>query len=83
MPINELKAMCDEKIVKTLTQVQDFTLQLMMAPRSSERRAEKMRAAALRQYRKEAAALGYTAKQIEMQVKDLRDIYQLRIGASL
>lgn len=68
--------------MKTLTMIQEQTLQRMLEQRTSERRAEKMRGAALRQYRKQAKALGYTAEQVEMQVCDLRDMYRLRTDAN-
>lgn len=64
--------------MKTLTLIQEQTLQKMMEQRTSERRATKMRGAVLRQYRKQAKKLGYTAEQVEMQVCDLWDMYHLR-----
>ena len=66
----------------TLTQIQERALLAMLEPRSSERRAEKMRGAVLRQYRKSARRLGYTQEQVEMQVCDLRDMYRLRVDAT-
>ena len=68
--------------MKTLTQIQEQTLQRMMEQRTSERRAEKMRGAVIRQYRKQAKMLGYTVEQVAMQVVDLRDMYRLRTDAN-
>jgi hypothetical protein len=67
--------------MKTLTQIQEKTLQRMQEQRTSERRADKMRHGLLRRYRKQAKALGYTAEQVEIQVCDLRDMYRLRTDA--
>lgn len=69
------------KGMKTLTEIQEQALQKMQEPRTSELRARKMRHRVLRQYRKEALSLGYTAEQVEMQVVDLRDMYRLRTDA--
>jgi len=61
----------------TLIQRQDEAIQLMSQPRSSEKRAAKHRSAVLRQYRKHAAKLGYTPEQVDQQVRDVRDMYNL------
>ena len=67
--------------MKTLTQLQEKALQKMQEERTSERRTAKMRWSVLRQYRKEAKALGYTTEQVAMQVCDLHDMYRLRTDA--
>ena len=68
--------------MKTLTAIQEQALKRMQEQRTSERRADKMRSAAIRQYRKQAKALGYTIEQVVFQVSDLWDMYRLRTDAN-
>jgi hypothetical protein len=65
----------------TLIQRQDEAIKRMLEPRSSERRAEKNRHAALRQYRKHAERMGYTLDQINAQIRDLVDMWRLERDA--
>ena len=68
--------------MKTLTEIQEQALQKMQEQRTSERRTDKARSAAVRQYRKHAKKLGYTVEQVAMQVCDLWDMYRLRADAN-
>jgi len=53
----------------------------MLEPRTSEKRALKNRMAALRIYRTNAALAGFSAPEIEQQVRDIKDMYQLELNA--
>lgn len=68
--------------MKSLTEIQEETLQRMQETRTSERRADHNRGAAIRQYRKQAKALGYTVEQVVFQISDLWDMYRLRTDAN-
>jgi len=68
--------------MNTLTKLQDATLAEMSTPRSSPLRAQKMRAAVLRHYRKRAACLGYTEATIDVQVIQLREMLELQQAAA-
>lgn len=65
----------------TLIQRQEACIARMREPRTSWRRAAKNRGAALRQYRDAAAKAGYTAAEIEQQVKDIKDMVALEDNA--
>lgn len=67
----------------TLIQRQDAALAAMHEPRSSERRKARHNARVLGHYRKHAAKLGYSQEQIDAQVRDLRDMYQLELNAEV
>lgn len=67
--------------MKTLIQLQDQALQRMQEPRTSERREARNRSRALLHYAREAAKLGYTKEQINLQVRDLWDMYRLQEAA--
>lgn len=67
--------------MKTLIQMQEGTIARMMESRSSEKREAKNRKAALRQYSLEMASRGYGVREIEQQIKDVRDMYSLRANA--
>ena len=64
----------------SLTKLQENTLARMLEPRTSERREHKNVVAAVRVYCAKSARLGYTPKQIELQVRDLRDMFVLHGG---
>lgn len=53
----------------------------MLQPRTSDRRAAKNRAAALRDFRKQCTAVGYDKASIELISQDVRDMYQLQKSA--
>jgi len=67
--------------MKTLIQRQEACIARMFQPRTSERRAAKNRAAALRDFRKQCAAVGYDKAAIDMITKDVRDMYELEKSA--
>lgn len=69
--------------MKTLIQRQEACIARMNEPRTSERRAAKNRAAALRQFRKECAAAGYDKPSIDLITQDVRDVYELRKNAEV
>lgn len=63
--------------MKTMIQRQDACIARMNEPRTSERRAAKNRAAALRNFRKQCAAVGYDKPSIDLITQDVRDMYEL------
>lgn len=65
----------------SLIQRQQECIDRMLEPRTSEKRAAKNRAAALREYRAHAARAGYTESEIEQQVKDIKDMVALENNA--
>ena len=67
--------------MKTLIQRQEACIARMNEPRTSERRAAKNRAAAIREFRKQFAAVGYDKPSIDLITQDVRDMYELRKNA--
>lgn len=67
--------------MKNLIQRQEACIARMNEPRTSERRAAKNRAAALRDFRKQCAVIGYDKAAIDQITKDVRDVYELRKNA--
>lgn len=67
--------------MKTLIQRQEACIARMNEPRTSERRAAKNRAAELRDFRKQCAAIGYDKAEIDLITQDVRDMYELRNNA--
>lgn len=65
----------------TLIEIQEKAIAEMREPRSSGRRAVKSRYAAIGRYRERAHSMGYTDEQVAQQVRDVWDIYQLRVIA--
>lgn len=63
--------------MKTLIQRQEACIARMNEPRTSERRAAKNRAAAIRDFRKQCAAVGYDKPSIDLITQDVRDMYEL------
>lgn len=63
--------------MKTLIQRQEACIARMLEPRTSERRAAKNRNAAIAQFRKGCAAVGYDKPSIDLITKDVRDMYEL------
>lgn len=63
--------------MKTLIQRQEACIARMNEPRTSERRAAKNSAAALRNFRKQFAAVGYDNPSIDLITQDVRDMYEL------
>jgi len=68
--------------MKTLIQRQEACIARMQEARTSERRAAKNRAAAIRQFRNECAAAGYDKPSIDLITKDVRDMYELEKNAA-
>ncbi len=60
---------------------QRLCIDRMLEPRTSEKRALKNRCAALRKYRTHALCAGYSAPEVEQQIRDIRDMYQLELNA--
>lgn len=67
--------------MKTLIQRQEACIARMNDPRTSCRRAAKNRAAAIRDFRKQCAAIGYDKTEIDLITQDVRDVYELRNNA--
>ena len=65
----------------SLIQLQEKALRRMHEPRSSESRAARNRAASLRQYRKSVERLGFSAMQIQAQMRDILDVWKLQRDA--
>lgn len=63
---------------KTLTPLQEETVAAMLAPRSSERRAARLRYACLRRYTAAVRARGHKPARIYDQVQDILDVYVQR-----
>ncbi len=58
--------------MKTLIQLQEACIARMNEPRTSDRRA-----AALRDFRKQCAVVGYDKPSIDLITQDVRDMYEL------
>ena len=67
--------------MKTLIQRQEACIARMNEPRTSDRRASKNRAAAIREFRKQCAAVGYEKADIDLLAQDVRDMYELEKNA--
>ncbi len=67
--------------MKTLIQRQEACIARMNEPRTSERRAAKNRAAAVKDFRRQCAATGYSKEEIDLLIKDVRDVYELQKNA--
>ncbi len=67
--------------MKTLIQRQEACIARMNEPRTSERRAAKNRAAAIKDFRKQCAATGYSNDEITLLIKDVRDVFELQKNA--
>lgn len=63
--------------MKTLIQRQEACIARMNEPRTSDRRAAKNRAAAIRDFRKQCATAGYAKADIDLITQDVRDMYEL------
>lgn len=63
--------------MKTLIQRQEACIARMNEPRTSDRRAAKNSAAAIRDFRKQFAAVGYKKADIDLLAQDVRDMYEL------
>ena len=68
-------------MTNTLIQIQEMTIARMMEARTSAKRLRKSHVAAFRAYRKHASKMGYTDQQIDQQVKDIKDMYELEMNA--
>lgn len=62
----------------TQIQRQEACIARMHEPRTSERRAAKNRAAAIRAFRKQCLSLGYSEQETAQQIQDVRDTYELQ-----
>lgn len=65
----------------TLIQRQEACIARMQEPRTSEKRAKKNRAAALRQFRNQLVVAGYSLIAINQLIQDVIDMYHLREGS--
>lgn len=65
----------------TLITRQELCITRMHESRTSEKRALKNRCAALREFRRYAEKTGYSAAEVEQQVRDIKDMYQLQKNA--
>lgn len=65
----------------TLIQRQEACIARMSEPRTSEKRAAKNRAAALRTFRTQLVTAGYSLAEIDQQTQDVRAVYELRRSA--
>lgn len=65
----------------TLIQRQEACLARLHAHRTSEKRAAKNRAAAIRQFRTQLVIAGYGLIEINQQIKDVLDMYRLQCNA--
>ena len=65
----------------TLIQRQEACIARMSEPRTSEKRAAKNRAAAIRHFRTQLLKAGYTLTEIDQQTQDVRAVYEPRRNA--
>lgn len=65
----------------SLIQRQEACIARMLEPRTSEKRAAKNRAAAIRQFRRECDAKGYAPEDVAVLVIDVKQMYQLERDA--
>ncbi len=65
----------------SLIQRQETCVTRMLEPRTSARRETKNRRDAVKAYRASVAGLGFSAADIDQQVRDIWDMYHLELNA--